>query len=132
MKKKLIIFSLIFILIVSGLFVLTGCGNSGKFGNSEKASDGSQENRYFILKDHKGYYNEEGDKYIVEGTIVNKTDQTFENKVIMIRVFFADGTYSYFASCTIEKLEPYGEVKIVADTPYLDHNSQEIVSYELK
>ncbi len=130
--KKIFIVVLLIGVLITGTFILAGCGNSNNTENKEKVSDGSLENKEFILKDHKGYYNEERDKYIVEGTIVNKTDKTFENKVIMIRVFFADGTYSYFASCTIEKIEPHGEVKIVADTPYLDHNSQEIVSYELK
>ena len=139
MKKKIFLVVLIVLILIAGLFILTGCGNnentesiSNNSENTESVNDGSMENNNFILKDHKGYYNEAKDKYIVEGTIVNKTDQTFENKVIMIKVIAEDGTSSYYASCTIEKLEPHGEIKIVADTPYLDHNSKEIVRYELR
>jgi hypothetical protein len=40
MKKKLIIFSLISILLVSGLFILTGCGNSDNSGSKDKSAIG--------------------------------------------------------------------------------------------
>ena len=138
MKRKIVLVGLIAILLIVGLFALTGCGNdekteniSNNIENKETINDDSQENNNFILKDHKGYYNKTKDKYIVEGTIVNKTDQTFENKVIMIKTFAADGKSTNFASCTIEKLEPHSEIKIVADTPTLDHNAKEIVNYQL-
>ena len=139
MKRKMFLVSLIILVLIVGLFVLTGCGDNGNKENATNnvesktgANDNSQENSNVILKDHKGYYNEAKDKYIVEGTLVNKTDKTFENKVIMINALFADGTYAYYASCTIPKLEPYGEIKIVADTPILPHNAKEIVSYKLR
>ena len=138
MKKKIFLVSLIVILLIGELFVLTGCSNNENKENitnnvekKEEISDDSQENNNFILKEHKGYYNETKDKYIVEGTIVNKTDKTFENKVIMIKALFADGSYAYFATCTIEKLEPHSEMKIIAETQTLDHNAKEIVNYQL-
>ena len=91
-KKKIIL-----LLLVISLVMITGCGNkssetvSNKDNTNSSEKNDYQENNIFILKDHKGYYNDTKDKYIVEGTIVNKTDETYENKVIMIRVFDENG-----------------------------------------
>ena len=132
-KKKIIL-----LLLVISLVMITGCGNkssetvSNKDNTNSSEKNDYQENNIFILKDHKGYYNDTKDKYIVEGTIVNKTDETYENKVIMIRVFDENGNITNFASCTVEKIGPKEEVKIVADTPKLDINAKEIKRYQLK
>ena len=132
-KKKIIL-----LLLVISLVMITGCGNkssetvSNKDNTNSSEKNDYQENNIFILKDHKGYYNDTKDKYIVEGTIVNKTDETYENKVIMIRVFDENGNIMNFASCTVEKIGPKEEVKIVADTPKLDINAKEIKRYQLK
>lgn len=131
MKKKF----LLLILVIS-LVLVTGCGKSSDASVSSKDDTSSsekndyQENDKFILKDHKGYYKE--DKYIVEGTIVNKTDETFEKKVIMIRILDEEGNITNFASCTIDKIGPKEEVKIVADTPRLDTNAKKIAGYQLR
>ena len=153
MKKKIVIISLIIIILTSGLFILTGCvknenkennvnnaanvnnGNtktvSNNSENKESSNDNTLENNNFYVKDHRGYYNEEKDKYVIEGTIVNKTDKTFENSSVMFRTIAANDKVTNLASCTIEKLEPHGEVKFTATTPTLDTNAMEIVRYEL-
>lgn len=135
MKKK----KIILLLLVISLVIITGCGSkksdenvSNKDNTNSSEKSDYQENNIFILKDHKGYYNDTKDKYIIEGTIVNKTDETFENKVIMIRVLDEKGNIMNFASCKIEKIGPKEEVKIVADTPTLDKNAKEIKNYQLK
>ena len=138
MNKKIILVSLIILMLIAGLFVLTGCGNNenkenntNDVKNEEEISDNSQENNNFILKNHKGYYNETKDKYIVEGTIVNKTDKTLEDKYVMIRLYSEDEKLISVAECLVEKIEPYAEIKIIANTPTLSENAREIVKYVL-
>ena len=138
MNKKIILIILIILMLIAGLFVLTGCGNNenkenntNDVKNEEEISDNSQENNNFILKNHKGYYNETKDKYIVEGTIVNKTDKTLEDKYVMIRLYSEDEKLISVAECLVEKIEPYAEIKIIANTPTLSENAREIVKYVL-
>lgn len=138
MNKKIILVSLIILMLIAGLFVLTGCGNNvnkenntNDVKNEEEISDNSQENNNFILKNHKGYYNETKDKYIVEGTIVNKTDKTLEDKYVMIRLYSEDEKLISVAECLVEKIEPHAEIKIIANTPTLSENAREIVKYVL-
>lgn len=134
MKKK----KIILLLLVISLVMITGCGNkssetvSNKDNTNSSEKNDYQENNIFILKDHKGYYNDTKDKYIIEGTIVNKTDETFEKKVIMIRILDEEENVINFASCTIDKIGPKEEVKIVADTPKLDTNAKKIAGYQLR
>ena len=146
MKKKIFLVGLISALLITGLFGLTGCGNSNENGkvssnseeinekassNSEETKEDYQETNDFILKDHKGYYNEKKDKYIVEGTLVNKTDETFEDKYVMIRLYSKDEKMISVAECLVEKLEPHDEIKIIAKTPTLSKKAKEIVKYVL-
>lgn len=138
MEKKKILAILIILILTIGLLTLTGCGNnentesiSNNSENKESVNDGSMENNNFILKDHKGYYNETKDKYIVEGTIVNKTDKTLEDKYVMIRLYSEDEKLISVAECLVEKIEPHAEIKIIANTPTLSENAGEIVKYVL-
>ena len=106
-------------------------GDTNDVKNKEEISDNSQENNNFILKDHKGYYNETKDKYIVEGTLVNKTDETIEDKNVMIRLYSEDEKMVSVAEYLVERIEPYAEIKIIANTPTLSENAREIVKYVL-
>ena len=106
-------------------------GDTNDVKNGKEISDNSQENNNFILKDHKGYYNETKDKYIVEGTLVNKTDETLEDKYVMIRLYSEDEKMISVAEYLVEKIEPHAEIKIIANTPTLSENAREIVKYVL-
>ena len=145
MKRKV----LLSVLVMTALLTFVGCGKkkneTPKNNQSNQTTDNSTntvkgdaksptdsiEGEKFILKDHKGYYTAEKDKYIVEGTIVNKTNQTFVNEQITIKAIEDDGNYTYVATCKVEKIGPHGEVKIVAETPNIDPKAKPIVNYQL-
>ena len=57
MKKKIFLVVLIVLILIAGLFILTGCGNnentesiSNNSENKESVNDGSMENNNFIMK----------------------------------------------------------------------------------
>lgn len=126
MKKKFIIF------VVMNLFILTGCTEDlyDSYNPFEELKETIEENenKNFTLSSDKGYADEFGIAYYIEGIVTNNTNNSYDYVQISFNAYDEDG--NIIGSCwdNINNLEPKGKWKIKA---ICSGEANDIKSYKL-
>lgn len=120
MKKRILILGIL------NLFILTGC--SYDIYDPIRESIQESENNKFSFSSDKGYADEYGFAYYIEGTVTNKTSKTYSYVQITFNVY--DEVGNVIGSCfdNINHLEGNGTWKIKA---ICSGEANDIKSYKL-
>lgn len=117
------------VFIILTLFILTGCTENlyDPFEYLEETIE-EIENNNFTLSSDKGYADEFGIAYYIEGIVTNNTNNSYDYVQISFNAYDEDG--NVIGSCwdNINNLEPNGKWKIKA---ICSGEANDIKSYKL-
>lgn len=117
----------LYLLLVVMILFLTGCSVDDIY-QPLKENVQEQENNKFTLSNDKGYSDEYGFAYYIEGTVENNTNNNYSYVQVMFNVYDENG--SVIGSCldNINNLEGNGTWKIKA---ICSGEAKDIKSYKL-
>ncbi len=117
----------LYLLLVVMILFLTGCSVDDIY-QPLKENVQEQENNKFTLYNDKGYSDEYGFAYYIEGTVENNTNNNYSYVQVMFNVYDENG--SVIGSCldNINNLEGNGTWKIKA---ICSGEAKDIKSYKL-
>ena len=117
----------LYLLLVVMILFLTGCSVDDIY-QPLKENVQEQENNKFTLSNDKGYSDEYGFAYYIEGTVENNTNNNYSYVQVMFNVYDENGSVNGSCLDNINNLEGNGTWKIKA---ICSGEAKDIKSYKL-